>query len=127
MKNLTFNELSFQKTFNKQPEISLNHIQLIGSGLYMRILIVERTEKLMNLLHIHLSKRIKCMKSLEEQKEFYVYIVGRLQISYLLAGIAAIWLLATVSPFVPLHVILLDKAHVTLVTAERLFPCKRHQ
>lgn len=38
----------------------------------------------------------------------------------MLAGIAAIGLLATVCPFVSFHVVLLDKTHVTLVTAERL-------
>jgi len=47
--------------------------------------------------------------------------------AYLLAGIAAIRLLAAVCPFVSLHMVLLDKAHVTLVTAERLFPWKRQQ
>lgn len=44
----------------------------------------------------------------------------RPQITYLLTCIAAIWLLATVCPFVSLHMVLLDKAHVTLVTAKRL-------
>lgn len=44
--------------------------------------------------------------------------------TYLLAGIAAIWLLAAVSPFVSLHMVLLDKAHVTLVTAKRLLSCE---
>lgn len=42
------------------------------------------------------------------------------RVAYLLAGIAAIWLLATVCPFVSLHMVLLDKTHVTLVTAKRL-------
>lgn len=40
--------------------------------------------------------------------------------AYLLAGVTAVRLLATVSSFVSLHVVLLDESHVTLVTAKRL-------
>lgn len=47
-----------------------------------------------------------------------------LQTAYLLAGIAAIWLLATVCPFVSLHVVFLDETHVTLVAAKRFLSCK---
>lgn len=54
-------------------------------------------------------KKINCKMGLKDQ-----------QVAYLLAGIAAIWLLATVCPFVSLHMVLLDKTHVTLVTAKRL-------
>ena len=39
---------------------------------------------------------------------------------YLLAGLASVRLLSAVSPLVPLHVVLLDKSHVALVTTEWL-------
>lgn len=55
------------------------------------------------------------------------YLANRPHVTYLLAGVAAIWLLATVCPLVSLHVVLLDKTHVTLVTAKRLLSCKRHE
>lgn len=48
------------------------------------------------------------------------YLAQRKHEAYLLAGIASIWLLATVCPFVSLHMVLLYKTHVTLITAERL-------
>lgn len=51
-------------------------------------------------------------------------VVRSLDVAYLLAGITTIWLLATVCPFVSLHMILLDKTHVTLVTTKRLLSWK---
>lgn len=42
---------------------------------------------------------------------------------YLLACITFIWLFSAVCSLVPLHVVLLNEAHVTLVTAEWLFSC----
>lgn len=61
------------------------------------------------------------------EKTVIIYLANRLHVAYLLAGIASIWLLATVCPFVPLHMVLLDEAHVTLVTAKRFLPCKRQR
>lgn len=40
--------------------------------------------------------------------------------TYLLAGLTPVRLLSAVRPLVPLHVVLLDEAHVALVAAERL-------
>lgn len=41
----------------------------------------------------------------------------------LLAGLTPVRLLSAVRPFVPLHVVFLDEAHVALVAAEWLLSC----
>lgn len=42
------------------------------------------------------------------------------QLTNLLAGLASVRLFSAVRPLVPLHVVLLNETHVTLVTAEWL-------
>lgn len=42
----------------------------------------------------------------------------------LLASLTSVGLLAAVRPLVPLHVVLLDEAHVALIAAEWLLSCR---
>lgn len=49
---------------------------------------------------------------------------GCVRLAYLLAGLTSVRLLSAVCPLVPLHVVLLNESHVTLVTAEWLLSCQ---